>query len=589
MIVGALVGLVGWVGVRALLAKQELETAQTLLSQLQVQATGFDIDGAKGTLKEITAHSDAAVSLTNDPGWWLFSLIPVVGQNFSAVHDLAAAAQSTITDVAVPLVGVLAVVDPASLAPKDGAIDLQPFVDAIPAVADANEGAQAAIATVARIDVSTSLGPVVAAKEKVSKLLDEIAPLLETANRVLPMLPPALGSEGPRTYVIMFENNAEARALGGTALSFALMDVDQGKISLRQTIAAGLQNFTDHAESVVPVPDGAIEVYPGNAYGKFIANVTLRPDFQTAAEMTQEMWRLQFGYTVDGIISIDPVALSYILKATDPIALSSGDTLTSESLVPLLLNGIYQRYNSGDVNADNLQQDAIYGEAVGATFARLTSGALNPTIMFAAITQSVNERRIMLWSSHEEEQAEIVELGVQGALPKSDDKVDRVGVYFQDNVGSKMNYYLQQTVHLAEGACRADGRANYRVIVELGNGIQPADVPTLSPSVLGAYKAESLEPGVQRMIVMLYAPPGSQIVAASVDGQPIDVGALHDTDYPVGKATVVIQPGAVGHVSFDVVAATAGDRTLDALITPLVNRTTVSANEALDCATVPAS
>lgn len=586
--VGALVGLLGWIGVRGLMAKAELETAQTLISQLKTQALDFDVEGANATLAEVSQHADAAVALTSDPLWRACGAIPVLGSNFSAVRELAAAASDVIDDVATPLLDVLKVVDPESLAPKDGAIDLAPFDAAIPAVAEANEGAQAAVATVAAINTDGALGPVVAAKAKVAALLEEVAPLLETANEVLPLLGPALGSEGPRTYVLMFQNNAEARALGGTALSFALIRMDNGHIQLEQTVAAGFANFPHYEFPVIDVPDGVFDVYPGEAFGKFIANATVRPSFESAALITQQNWIRTFGFPVDGVISIDPLALSYVLRSTGAISLSTGDSLTADTLVPLLLNGIYQRYNTGNAIEDNRLQDVVYGEAVSATFAKLTSGALDVKALFGALHQGFLERRILLWSSHEDELAAITDGGLGGELPQSDSTTDRVGVYFQDNVGSKMNFYLGQTVHLQSGMCRADGLQSSRVTVDLANGIQPATVPTLSPSILGAYAKEKLDPGVQRMIVLLYAPPGSQVVGATVDGVAVQLEALHDTEYPVGKVGVMIPPGAVGTVTFDLVSAEPREKLLAAQVTPMVTPTQII-TEPLDCATVPES
>lgn len=589
IIVGALVGVLGWIGVRGLLAKAELETAQTLIGQLKTEALAFDTAGAQATLEQVEGHTRNAVALTSDPMWQAFGLIPVLGTNFTAASDLAAAAQSVVSDVATPLMDVLSVVDPASLAPKDGAIDLQPFIDAIPAVAEANSGAQAAVASVDAINTDGALPQVVEAKQKVASLLDGVAPLLQTLDTVLPLIPPAMGSEGPRTYIVMFQNNAEPRALGGTALSFAVVRMDQGRIQLERTVAAGFENFTAYEFPVVAVPDGAFDIYPGDAYGKFIANATVRPSFPTAAEITQEMWLRQFGYAADGVISIDPVALSYVLAATGPITLSTGDILSSETLVPLLLNQIYQRYNSGNVVADNAQQDVIYGEAVSATFARLTSGPLDPTALFGALQKGLTERRILLWSTREAETVEIAKGGLGGELPVSDDATERVGVYFQDNVGSKMGFYLTQTVRLAQATCGAEGFQNYRVSVELKNNIPPESVPALSPSILGAYEKEELEPGVQRMIVLLYAPPGSRIVGATVDGAPVQLQPLHDEAYPVGKVVISIAPGATGTLSYDLVSAEPVEKKLEAQITPMVTPTVVVADEPLDCATVPAS
>ena len=583
IVVGA---LAAWqLGTRVLEVKGELEKAQALTGQLKTQATALDAAGATATLDEITAHTDRAVEISGDGVWAAGEKVPFLGKNLSVVGSLARVTDDLMTEVAAPLIEVAGSIDPASLVPAGGAVNLQPIIDAGPAIARADAGVKAAAATLATLDTDGTIDQVSAAATQVSTLLETVVPITETLGTVVPLLPPALGSEAPRTYVVMFQNPAESRSLGGTALSFASITVDQGNIAFNETIPAGFKNFAASAPVITP-PDGVSELFDG-AFGNFIANATLRPSFTSAAQITQEMWIRDQGYAVDGIISIDPVALSYVLRATGPIPIATGDVLTSDNLVPLLLNEVYQRYNSGNVGRDNLAQDVVYAAAVDATFAALTDGSADPTALIAALTQGWDESRIMYWSAHEDEQAQLIEAGLNGELPVSDDATDRVGVYYSDNVGSKLNFYLQQSVELAQATCRVDGLSSYRVSTALTSTVDPAGVSKLSPSIVGQFKREGLEPGVQRMVVMLYAPPGSQLSGATVNGEAVELPAFHDTDYPVGKLTVSVEPGATVTVSYDLVAASAGAKALEAQITPMVNPTAVT-TVPLDCATVTA-
>jgi hypothetical protein len=575
-----------WVGTRALEAKSELEAAQAKVSELKAQALALDIDGAVKTYDAVAVHTGRAVELANDPYWTGGEWIPFAGPNLRAVRELAEATDAVVTDVVSPLMGVAGSLDPASLAPKDGALDITPFVTAVPALAEANAGLASVKADIESIPTEGTIDQVAAAKTQITGLLTQLDEPLALLNQIVPLIAPALGSEAPRTYVIMFQNPAEARALGGTALSFSVMKVDKGRIELQETIPAAYGNFTQYKSTVVPAPDGAIPLY-GADYGMFIANVTVRPSFPDTARITQEMWLREFGYNVDGIVSVDPVALSYILRATDPIQLSSGDVLSSETLVPLLLNTVYQRFNSGNVVRDNIAQDVVYSEVVGATFGRLTSGPLNPQALIAALMQGTAERRILMYSARAEETAQLTAFGLTGELPVSDATTDRIGVYFQDNVGAKMNFYLQQAVHLQQATCRPDGRSNYRVSVDLTNAVDPALVKTLSPSILGQFKREKVKKGDQRMVVMIYAPPGSEIIGAGLNGKPQNLVDYHDEAYPVRKMVVTIPAGGTSSLSYDIVAPAAGPKILEAAITPMVNPTAVDSTP-LDCATVPA-
>jgi len=573
-----------WIAVRALQAKAELEAAQGLFGQLQQQAMSFDAVGADATLQRITVRTDKAVELTSDPVWRAGEMVPFAGANLRAFRQIAALTSDVVDNVAMPLIGAVDGLDPATLTPPSAEIDLSTLLTAAPAIAAAADGVAVALDDAESIDTSGAIEQLSAARTRIIDVLRSVSPLLSTLDSMVPLMPSVLGADAPRTYVVMFQNPAESRALGGAALSFAVLSMDAGRIELQSTVSAASKNFRGYAEPVVAAPDGIPDLFAGT-YATSIANSTVRPSFTAAAEITSEMWFRQFGYRVDGVVSIDPVALSYILGATDPIALSTGDLLTGDTLVPLLLNEVYQRYDSPDIEANNTAQDAVYAEAVTATFARLSSGVFDPRLMVDAIVKGWNEHRLLYWSADADEQARLVSFGLSGELPMSDATTERVGVYFQDNVGSKMNYYLQQTVHLARSTCRADGRENYRVTVDLRNGIDPAAASSLASSIVGTWKHEGVARGDQRMVVMLYAPPGSTIVSRSVNGAAVSMDALHDTTYPVSKIVVTIPAGAVSTVSFDVVAAAPGNRSLDAVVTPMVNPTTVI-DEVLDCATV---
>jgi len=575
----------GWIGIHALQAKAELESAQALVGTLQSQALEFDIDSATATFAEVSEHTSSARALTDDFIWRTGELIPYAGGNLRAVRELAAATDDIIVDVVGPLIGVASTLDPDALAPKDGAINLQPVMDAMPAISSANTAAQRASADVGAIEVDGTLSQVADAHAKIDGMLSQVAPLLDTLDSVLPLALTGLGTEGPRTYVLMFQNTAEVRPLGGAALTFALLSMDQGRIQLVGTESATFSGFPFPQQSMVPIPDGAEAVYPGGMYGTFIANATLRPSFTTAAEITQANWLHRFGYTVDGIISIDPRALSYVLRATDPIKLSNGEVLNSDSLVEILLNKTYLQFNTGKTLVDNASVDVIFDEAISSTFSALTSGAVKVDLLVEAIMQSWNENRLLLWSAHEDEQAVLAELGLKGEIPVSDAETERVGLYFQDGVGAKLNYYLRQKVALSQGTCRDDGRQNYRISADLSNVLDPAQADSLPFAIVGTWLREGLQPGVQKLIVLLYAPEGSEITSARINGEAVALQPLHDTIHPVGKVVISIPPGQTVNLTYDFVSADSGEKEFEAQLTPLVTATEFS-DVPLDCATV---
>ncbi|WP_204773007.1 DUF4012 domain-containing protein [Orlajensenia leifsoniae] len=566
------------------MAKTELESAQAKISTLKTQALAFDVEKAQRTVSEISDSTASAASLTSDPVWRAMELVPVAGANLHAVRQLASVTNLVMTDVASPLVGVLGTINPASIVPKDSALDPQPFVKATPEVERAATSMARAQKEMKQLDTSGTIPQITAVAKSLRTQLSELATPIETMGTVIPLVPQLLGADGPRTYAVVFQNNAESRALGGTALSFAVLKVDAGRIAIDSIVPAGFDSFPKTDGSIVPIPAGAEAVYPDGIYGTFIANATLRPDFASAAEIIQANFTQFRGTPLDGVISIDPVALSYILRASAPMTISTGDVIDSKSLVPFLLNTVYTRFDSGAVGEDNLAQDAIYGEVVQATFSQLMGGSLEPNATIAGLGQGLSERRVMLWSAHEDEQRAFAEMKVNGPLPKSDVDTERVGIYLQDAVGSKLNYYLRQAVTLEAGIC-GDGLPSYGVQIDLSSTV-PTDAEDLSVSITGQWEREKLQPGEQRVILMLYAPPGSTITGLTVDGVDQDVPALHDTQYPVGKVPVVIAPGGATSVHFSFTTPGTEERELAAAVTPMVTPTPIT-SKGFNCGPTP--
>lgn len=579
----ALIGSAAWIGTRALLAKTYLESAQAKISQLKVEITDLNIPAAQKTFREISQKTSQARELTSDPVWRVGEYVPWLGKNLTVMREIAGVTDDVMTGVGSPLIDIAGSINPASLAPKDGAIDVAPFIKASPLIVNADVRMTSALATAKRIDTGGTLAPLAAAKTKFVSLVGGIAPLIKTLSNVVPLLPTVLGADSPRTYVVMFQNNAESRPLGGTALSFALLKIDHGKIDLEKSFPTGMGNFGNYPGLLPGIEKSTLEVFP-DLDGVSVPNVTSRPSFTTAAEITNRIWKEQFGTQVDGIISIDPVALSYILRATTPIKLTSGDVLTRTSLVPLLLNEVYLRYTSGTAVENDKAQNVIYNEAVDATFARLTNGPLDPKKLIAALLQGWNDQRILYWSAHPKEEKALAEIGLNGEPPVSDSKTERVGVYFQDDVVSKLNYYLKTAVQLSQASCIA-GQQNYRVSVDLVSTLSPARAKRLPLAIIGDGVYRGIGAGVQRMFVYLYAPPGSTITGATVNGTAVALEPLHDVKYPVGRLRPSVDPGATVHITYDVTAPRTKAKKFEAKVTPMVNPTTVTAKP-LDCSTV---
>ncbi|MDQ1580871.1 MAG: hypothetical protein QOD05_1646 [Microbacteriaceae bacterium] len=559
-LVVVIVAAVAWVGVRALMAKSELSASASLAATIQQEIVSGDAKAAKSTFVELSQRASKARELTSDPVWRVAEFTPLVGTNLAAARQLAGVV-ANVTDRAIgPLTGLAATIKLADFKPIGGAVTLQPLINARPAVAAADAELTRALTQVRAIDITGTGSQVNAAVGQLEGVLGKVSGAVNSMDRALQVVPALLGADGPRNYLVLFQNNAELRAGGGNPGAIALLHTDHGKISL---ISQGSSaDFPYYPKPVLDIPIETRGLY-GNIVGQYIQDVTLTPKFPLAAQLAQEMWRRQYGMTVDGVLALDPVTLGYILTATGPIALPSGDTLTSQNAVKLLLSDSYARYTRPS------DQDAFFASAASAVFARVADGNLDPKALIAALTRAGDEHRIQLWESNPALQAVLDGTTLAGGLPLSTKTTKRFGVYFNDATGAKMDYYLSSKVDLGQAVCRKDGRPTFRVSVTL-KSLAPVDAAsTLRPYVTGG-GIFGVTPGNVRTNVAVYGPSGSLFAGATMNGVKLPLQSTTDSGHPVGQFPIELAPGQSITVQLDFLGDAPFNGQLVAQQTPVI-------------------
>ena len=524
--------VITWVGVRGLVAQDELTNAVALSTKIRAAIVGGDTATAERLTSQLITQTATARDLTDDPIWRGFELIPGLGPNFSSTRKIAAVVDDVAEHAVYPLVTTAGGVRLADLRPVNGAIDFQPLLAVQPRIAEVKNVLLSAQRDTRAIDARSSIGAIQKASAQLASTIGAAVVAVESIDRAARILPAMLGANGPRNYLILFQTPAELRATGGIAGALALVHTENGHLTLTAQATSG--DFPHHPEPVLPLSAETTALY-GDITGEFIQDVSLTPNFARSAELAREMWRLRFGVSVDGVITADPVALSYLLTATGPIPLVSGEKLTSSNVVQLLYSDVYQRF------VHPADQDRFFASAAAAVFAELAKGKMEPKSLVAALTRSGSERRILLWSAHPEDQAVLADTTLAGGLPISDAVTKRFGVYFNDATGAKMDRYLKISVGVGQLVCRSDRRAEFRVMVSMKNTL-----PTNAVDSLPAYVSGGVHFGVPvgsvKTNISVYGAKGTQSLGVSHNGENVGYQAATDDGYVVSAIGVQLAP-----------------------------------------------
>lgn len=155
---------------------------------------------------------------------------------------------------------------------------------------------------------------------------------LEDLVGVIDALEIALGTDDFRRYLVMFQNNHEIRATGGFTGSYAILDVQKGKILNVTVPGGGTYDVQGQLDVHVRPP---LPLQLANKRWEF-QDVNWFPHYPATARKTMEFYRHARGTTVDGVISVNASVLSRLLSVVGPVyndefglALEGEDALTN--------------------------------------------------------------------------------------------------------------------------------------------------------------------------------------------------------------------------------------------------------------------
>ena len=544
-----LAGSIIWLAGKAATIKTELTAAKNLVPIAVRQLSANEKSEAAATVGELEDHTRKARAAADDPIWRLTSSIPFLGPNVSAVSEVARSADDVTKLAVAPMVDVFDQLDWNTLVPTSAGSDLEPIKKARPSVAAAAHTVRASATRLGSIETDDLLPQVAEPLAQARDALDEVTAALDAAEDATVLAPEMLGDTGTKNYLLIIQNNAETRASGGIPGALAVLSLDKGKLELgAQSSATALGAFNPS----ISVDDSQTAIF-SSRLGKYMQDVNLTPDFPTAANTAQLMWQKKTGQLVDGVISIDPIVLSYILQATGPVAVTGPELaavkaaglpseLTGSNVVPTLLSDVYAKIQQPKL------QDAYFAGVAKEIFAALSNGRGDAQGLIGGMTRGTEEGRVLVWSADSSEQAVISKYALSGAISGPSVSPAQYGVYFNDGTGAKMDYYVKRTVQLVK-ECPADGYEQTKVRITSTN-TAPLDAATSLPEYVTGGGAFGVSPGSVQTNIITYGPAQANVESVSVDGQKTPFAPYIHANRPVGIVAQKLAPGESKTVDF---------------------------------------
>ena len=512
-------------------ARDALTRAEGQAADLRSHVATGDVDAARSNLAELKDSTREAESATDGPLWYAAAKTPLIGRNFEAVHEVSRVLRAIANDGLSPLVAIADQVNADAFSPRNGRIDISAIRELSPSLQTAERALSRGGRELEAIDADGLLGPLQRPVADVQAKVEDARSTVVAGSKAAQLIPDMLGEGGRRTYVLAFQNNAEIRSTGGLPGAFAILRANDGRIRLGAQGAGSDFPFFRN----LPIKPTADEqrLYSILLTG-YWADTTLTPDFPRSAEIMRAMVREERRQKADGVISIDPVALSYILEATGPVKLNDGTSLTSDNAVKKLLNDVYLKIR------DDSAQDAYFADAARRVFRAVVSGSGGSKALISSMAKAVGENRILIESARGAEQRILESSRIAGALPGDKGSTPHLGIYYNDATQAKLQYYLRKRTTVKATTCTRDGAQSLTSTTRMRSEA-PANARTLPGSIVGPGTGEKR--GSFRMVMSFYAPYGGLVNRLEVNGEEQPLNRFEHDGINVVSMPVLLAPG----------------------------------------------
>ncbi len=469
----------------------------------------------------------------------LTGALPFLGRPVKAARIGAAAAgeaaqaAKTIQDMATALLGPANGAAGGSPVFTNGTVDvglLQGIVPNLQSLIDHLEAAKRDIAAIPDVPFAHDLP---ALKAKAVAESDQAIALANQAMVGARLLPSFFGADGPKTYFLAMQNNADQRATGGDVLAYGFVRIDHGRLSL--LAGGGIREIDDpHGFANVDLP-ADLRWYLGHVTPRprrRIANINLTPNFPVVAQGWSALIKAATGRQIDGAFAIDPMAIAQLLGDRSLHIGAFSRPLNAGNLVQMVENQQYRLAKQ--------VQNVVPQQLIGAFWGLFT----NPPNMLDFVHHlgtTLKEKHVQLWSANPDLERYVTQLGWSGGFldHQTGDYLSEVDNKLEPN---KVDYYTHTTITY-NVVVHASGSISSTCTVRLVNDTPPGQSPPITSSKVGADN---------RALITLFVPTQARLLTSSpAANDPVDAVPNHSEDglLVFGRA-VDAWPGRPGELSF---------------------------------------
>jgi hypothetical protein len=397
-----LLGLLLFDGVRSwriykqvILVRQDVKQLRAMIKSPGSKLTQIK---AAGPVLSTLRQDFATLKNQSQPLLWIgpiMSWIPVYGGDLASIQPMVNIADALLASADISykaLVPVLGENDMSGITP---ARLTEVLVQAQPQLIEADRQINLAILARSHMEMNR-LTPDI--RNLIKNDLDPLIDMLGDGLSIAEDLPRMMGAtgEGPKSYLLLAQNEDELRPTGGFITAVGSLLVDNGQISNLTFV-----NSYDLDEWSKPYPAAPwqLQQYMDSSV-LVLRDTSWFTNYPTAALYAETLYSYANDHTVDGVIAFDQQFLVEILGAVGPVELEGVAYPIDASNVIAYIRAA-KTPSTADLESELISPTyitkAIYTKKIAdALVEKILNGNIPPEKMVAVLLQALNERHLLL-------------------------------------------------------------------------------------------------------------------------------------------------------------------------------------------------
>lgn len=220
---------------------------------------------------------------------------------------------------------------------------------------------------------------------------------------------------GKKSYLVLFQNNAEIRPGGGFIGSFARLDLNNGKamaLDFETNIYSLDKSFVNAGNVITPPSEFQ---FLTTAWAMRDSNVYA--DYAKSSEKVAWFYQQESGKKVDGVIAIDTTLFRNLLKIVGPINMPEYNmVVTDQNFLSEVQYQVEIGYYQNDQNKVTNQPKKILADMMPKFFSAMTKNSQVQSSVGKEIIKAISEKHFMIYLTNPSVEDLVDGIGLSGKI-----------------------------------------------------------------------------------------------------------------------------------------------------------------------------